>query len=825
MSSFDPRSYSFNKGYLLYFFSTPIGITLRFLNVFGFFFFSSQFVVALFLNSPNYFVQVATVIFGIFLTFEFYLRTRLLEIPDRFDLLTADLEKDNLANYFSVKLAKSILAAAGMARKNKFEFVDTLHLFLELSKYSMVRWIFERAGLNYNQLIAGANEELSKRFNSQNEELFNKSIQEAAKLAKLEGKNKVDISDMLIALFSVDPYLAKSIFDLQLKHTDFQNISFWADRLFSKDTGLSVIFNPAKLNRFAGLGYQWATGYILTLKQFSIDLTAQASMGDYHLVGRDKEVLALEQVLSKSSRANVLLVGDPGSGKTSIVQKFALRSIVGKSLSPIRFKRVLMLEGGSLLAGISDVGQLEERMGIILDEAQHAGNLVLYIDELQNLAGAVIGTQIVDMTPVLLPALQGDKLRVVAAVTPPNYRRFIETRPALDAAFTKINVEPTNFDETIRILEEITPKLEKRYQLLISYMGIKRIVELSNRYLPDRSLPGKAIDFLDELCVSADAKGEKVITPLLVEKMVETKTGIPITSAGYDERRKLINLESILHQRIVGQDEAVKAVANALRRARAGVRESKRPIGSFLFLGPTGVGKTETAKTVASVYFGSEKAMIRLDMSEFQHQDSVFGIIGSVKDDRQSSYLSQSIRENPYTLVLLDEIEKAHPKIMEIFLQVLDDGRLTDATGRLADFTNSIIIATSNAGAEQIRQAITSKIPFDKLKSQLIDFLQQAGIFKPEFLNRFDEIVLFKPLTVDEVIKVVELMIKDLDVRLKDKDISLVVTDSAKQKIASSGYDPVFGARSLRRYLQEKIESILARKILSGEIKRGDKIT
>ncbi len=826
MSAFQPVSDIFNRALIANFFSSPLGVILRVVNGALLLFFLPHVVIPLLIGSkPPYLMQALVVVFAAWATFELYLRTRLIHPLRKSTLLKADLENVNLADYLDVLAAKDIIASLNLAKRQRFEALDPLHLFLTIAQGEETSWVCQKAGLDLDKLIDGAKGELTRRDKSAANQNFEKVIAQAADFARLEGASLIGRLDLLVGLFAVDPFLVKAIFDIELKLADFQNICFWFRHLKAESPKFTDFLDLSRLNRFAGLGYQWAAGYTLTLRQFATDLTATTSKGDYHLVGRDKEVATIEQILARDSRANVLLIGEPGVGKTSVVQKFALRSIAGKSLPPVRFKRVLLLEAGNLLSGVVNVGQIEERMGAILEEAQHAGNVVLYIEELQNITGAVIGTDVVDLSAILLPALQGDKLRIIAAVTPANYRRFVEVRPALDSAFTKVQIEPATANEAIRVLEEVVPKLERRHGIQITYLALKRIVELSDRYLPDRYLPGKAIDFLDELCVAAEAKGENILRPSAVEAMLTAKIGVPVATATEEERKKLLNLEKILHRRVIGQDEAIVAVANALRRARAGVRESRRPIGSFLFLGPTGVGKTETAKAVAEAFFNSERSMIRLDMSEFQHPDSVFGIIGSVKDSAQSGYLTQAIRENPYTLVLLDELEKAHPKIMELFLQILDEGRLTDANGRVANFTNSIIIATSNAGAEQIREAILAKIPMNQLKERLIDYLQKQQIFKPEFLNRFDDIVLFKPLTIDEVIKVVELMIGQLDERLKGKDISLLVTDEAKRKIAEAGYDPVFGARSLRRYLQERIESVLARKILAGEIKRGERVT
>jgi ATP-dependent Clp protease ATP-binding subunit ClpC len=413
---------------------------------------------------------------------------------------------------------------------------------------------------------------------------------------------------------------------------------------------------------------------------------------------------------------------------------------------------------------------------------------------------------------------------VIGATDIKSFHRDIESNPAVASSFEKIGVHEPNMEETISVLEEMVPVIEHRDGVFWPFQSVREVVQVTQKYIQNKPFPQKAIEIVDEVSVSVAKQGGKIILPKMVDDHISAKLEVPVTQAEGKEAQKLLNLEEFLHKRVIGQDEAIKAVATAMRRARAGLASGKRPIGSFLFLGPTGVGKTETSKALAEAYFGNEKSMIRVDMSEYQEQSSIYRLIGSppsAGNEGEKGQLTTAVMDNPFSLILLDEIEKAHRDILTLFLQVFDDGRLTDGTGQVVDFTNTIIIATSNAGSELIRQGIEKGVVGEMLKKILLDYLQKQGTFRPEFLNRFDAVVAFHPLSRENIFEVAKLMLKSLAERMAEKEINLKFTDAAVEKLAKIGFDPLYGARPMRRAIQDKVENALAESILSGKTERG----
>jgi len=493
-------------------------------------------------------------------------------------------------------------------------------------------------------------------------------------------------------------------------------------------------------------------------------------------------------------------------------------------LPNLRYLRVLYLDIGALIAGTQNRGEIEERFKRVMSEIQSAGNVILYIDEIQNLAGAQVADRPIDLTGLAVEALSSSRIHVISSVTTANFRRYIETRPTFLELFEKMDVIELSKNETIRALEKISLHLEKQFKITITYKAIVEAVNLSNTYIQGKVLPGKAIDLLEESCTNAATAGKRVLEKDEIEKSITAKTGIPVGRAKKEEGKVLLGLEDVLHKRVVGQEEAIKAVADALRRARVMVREKERPIGTFLFLGPTGVGKTQTAKTIASTYFGSETSMVRLDMSEFSQGDSIDLLIGS-KNGNQAGQLTEAVKRKPYTLILLDELEKANRDVLNLFLQVFDDGRIVDVDGAVVKFSETIIIATSNAGSELIRERIQKNVLIPQLKTELLEYLQREKIFSPEFLNRFDEVVVFKPLTLLEIVKVAQIELSELEIRLEAKDIGFEITPRALDFVAKAGYNPVYGARPLKRVIQDSLEAQIAKLILSESLKRGQRVS
>lgn len=634
-----------------------------------------------------------------------------------------------------------------------------------------------------------------------------------------------------------------------------------------------------------------------TLDKYGKDLTAQAADGKLDpIVGRENEILRLEQILSRRTKNNPCLIGEPGVGKTAIVEAVAQMIVGGKIPAALSDKRIVALDLSGAVAGSKYRGEFEERIKRIIDEATKSGNVILFIDELHTIIGAGGAEGSLDASNILKPSLARGELQVIGATTIDEYRKYLEKDSALERRFQPVTVDEPTEEETVCILSGIRPKYEEFHNIFISDDAIEAAVRLSARYINDRNLPDKAIDLIDEACskvkisrrpgtnrsakledelkkLQADLENaiicmniaeartlnEKIdrlekrieknnersaalsderhetITAENIAEVVSVWTNIPVRKLTQSESKKLVRLEKNLHRRVVGQEEAVSAVARAVRRGRVGLKDPGRPIGSFLFLGPTGVGKTELSKALAEAVFGSEDAMIRVDMSEFMESYSTSKLIGSPPgyvgyDD--GGQLSEKIRRNPYSVVLFDEIEKAHPDVFNVLLQVLDDGHITDSKGRKVSFKNTIIIMTSNAGAEKIiepkRLGFNSngseEQDYEMMKRDLEEHIKKT--FKPEFINRIDDIIIFHTLSEKDIREIVNIMFKDVAKRSREQlGINVSFKPSVKDYCAKISYDRKYGARPLRRTIESKVEDIMAEKVLSGEITEGDNVS
>ncbi len=744
-------------------------------------------------------IGLVTYIWGLLIFWEifFQLKIRTLNVGESVGTT------ENLAASFSTRAAK-ILLEVGKP--------DLAKIFLRTLRTPFAKFVTAKLGLSLKDFKAGG------EWGS-----WDSYLVALRTVVGKEGWSFITEHDLLSALANVEGPFKIALFELGVKEEDLRNVLFWAAQEENARERRVKFWREDTLIATKGIGEDWAYGYTLALDRYSRDITSELTSGRLrpYLVGRDLEIDTVTKILARHSRQNVLLVGEPGVGKSTIVQALAMRSLNGLTLTAVRYKRFLQLDLTSLLSSAGP-GEVEQRTKDLLTDAERAGNIVLVIPDISYLVGAGEGVVQNDLSGLFLQALQGNRIQVIALTDHQGFTKYLEPRKSFVQSFETVEVAPASVEQSIRVLEKIAPEIESRQALTLTYAAIKAAAELSQRYLPTKDLPGKAIDLLDEAAVEASSGGKNKLDAEALATLITRKTRIPLGKLEGPEKDKLLNLEAALHERVVGQDQALQAVSGALRRARAGLRDERRPIGVYLFLGPTGVGKTETAKAVAAAYFGNEKAMIRLDMSEYASSEDQVKLIGA---NGESGKLTEAVTQNPFSLILLDEVEKASPKILDTFLQVFDEGRLTDGSGRTVDFTNDIIIATSNAGAEQIREIIKSKSDLASQKGALIDQLLKSGIFRPEFLNRFDEIVLFEPLSVPEIVKVVQLMLRTLDQRLKRQDITLEITDAAVKKIAEAGYDPIFGARPLRRYIQDHVEGVLAKKLLEDEVKRGDTIT
>ncbi len=636
-----------------------------------------------------------------------------------------------------------------------------------------------------------------------------------------------------------------------------------------------------------------------TLDQFGIDLTSAARSKKLDpVIGRDRELQRVIQILSRRTKNNPVLIGEPGVGKTAIVEALAQRIISGEVPETLQGKRLVTLDMGSLVAGTKYRGEFEERLKKIVDEIRSSATCVLFIDEMHTMVGAGAAEGAVDAANILKPSLSRGEIQCIGATTLNDYRKYVERDSALERRFQPVTVDEPSTEDTISILKGIKSQYEEHHHLTITDEALHSAATLASRFIADRFMPDKAIDLVDEAASkvrirtsstplsmkesmkvlenvrrekdeaiagqqyeyaaelrdrelkladklehmeedwqSESGYNEPVVTVEDIAEVVSMWTGIPVTRLAVEDMERLLHMEGALHSRIIGQDEAINVVSKAVRRARAGIKDPRRPIGSFIFLGPTGVGKTELVRALAEFMFGSEDAMIRLDMSEFMERHTVARLVGAppgyVGYD-EGGQLTEAVRRKSYCAILLDEIEKAHPDVFNILLQIFDDGHLTDAKGRRVDFRNSIIVMTSNIGSDLIKrdtslgfamkadEASTSEQQYERMKGKVMDEVKR--FFRPEFLNRIDASVVFHPLNKEYIIQIVDLMLNKVQEQLKEMKIEMEVTQEAKELLADKGYDPNFGARPLRRVIQDEIEDMLSEEFLAGRMRSGSVI-
>ena len=782
------------------------------------------------------------------------------------------------------------------------DYIETEHLLGGLAKVTdgVAANILYNYELEAHDIIRAIGEDITeqdilktKRRISRNNLKFTSRSQGVLDRAKLEagrmGVNEVGTEHILLAIIADPECQANRMltsFGLSLK-----NLCIDILKLTDRD--------PNEFRAYVKQGRKEPVrrSDVPTLEQFGRDLTRDAHEKRLDpVVGRETEIQRVIQVLSRRTKNNPCLIGEPGVGKTAIIEAIAQRIEAGEVPETMLDKRIFILDLTSTVAGSKYRGEFEERIKRIISEVQAAGNIILFIDEIHTIIGAGSAEGSMDASNILKPSLARGQIQIIGATTINEYRKNIEKDAALERRFQPIMVDEPSVEDTITILNGLKETYEKYHNVVISEEGIDAAAKLSERYINDRYLPDKAIDLIDEACAKARLKGtpktkavinaennvelytnmledsikkgdfktgseakinlDKAMTKLdkVTEKwntnkyenkpvigeseiaeVVSMWTRIPVSKLTKDEAKHLIKLEEVLHKRVVGQDEAVKAVAKAVRRGRVGLKDPNRPIGSFLFLGPTGVGKTELSKALAESVFGSEEAIIRVDMSEYMEKHSVSKMVGSppgyVGYD-EGGQLSEKVRRNPYSVILFDEIEKAHPDVFNILLQVLDDGHITDSKGRKVSFKNTILIMTSNAGASRIMEPKklgfnseeNEKQDYEKMKANVMEDVKR--IFRPEFINRIDDIIVFHSLGKNEVGKIVNIMLNQFKHRVKEQmDIDIRFADSAKKYITQEGYDKKYGARPLRRMIQNKIEDTLSDEILNGNVTNGDSIT
>jgi ATP-dependent Clp protease ATP-binding subunit ClpC len=710
------------------------------------------------------------------------------------------------------EVAKAIYNALRFSKTQKLNSSIFLYFLLD-EKNPKIRFIFSRLFIPISELKKRLLED--KREKGEIEGL----IEELGK-----EKEKIKIGEILFVLAQKNKIFKNFLIDYRLKPEDLKEVSDWIDYLESEFLESKKFWKWENLIKRGSLAREWTAGYTVLLDQYSLDVTkSMRHQGFRKIFAHEKEVKTMEAILASPEKNDVLIVGEAGTGRRSMIESLANDLALGKSLPQLNFKRVVYLDLPKIISETETTEEAEKILDQIFREAAFAGNVILVIDNIHQYVGVETERKlgIVEISGILSSYLSLPNFCCIGITTYEGLHKNLEQRPILLEAFEKIEVKEISEEETLKILEDRALRLEAKYKVFFTFPAIKGIVSLCSKYLPAIPFPEKAIDVIDELAVLASQRKEKVVFLKDVEKVVERKAKVPIGEIEEAEKRKLLRLEELIHQRIIDQEEAVKEVSEALRRARAEITVRKGPIGSFLFLGPTGVGKTETAKALAEIYFGSEEKMIRLDMSEFQNLTDIPRLLGGPGEE---GLLTTPVRERPFSLLLLDEFEKAHSKILNLFLQIFDEGHLTDGMGRKVSFKNTIIIATSNAGAEIIWEKLRENQKLEIIKEELLSYLIQNKIFTPELLNRFDGVIIFKPLTKESLLKIAELLLKKIQKQLKEKEIDFIITEPLKEKIVELSYDPKFGAREMQRVIQERVGNVLARAILSGRIKRGMRI-
>ncbi|MBE0480660.1 MAG: ATP-dependent Clp protease ATP-binding subunit [Dehalococcoidia bacterium] len=796
----------------------------------------------------------------------------------------------NRFDKFTERARKVLALAQEEARRFNHNYIGTEHILLGLvrEEEGMAAKILSNLGVGLNKVRAAVEFIIGRGEGATQNEVgltprAKKVIELAVDEARFLGHQYIGTEHILLGLLREGEGVAAGV--LESLGVSIERVHSELNRALSQATPHTTARTATKTP---------------TLDQLGVDLTAAARAGKLDpVIGRTKEIERVIQVLSRRTKNNPVLIGEPGVGKTAIAEAIAHRIASNDVPETLQGKRLLTLDVGSLVAGTKYRGEFEERLKKVIDEIKAASNCVLFIDEIHTLVGAGAAEGAVDAASILKPSLSRGEVQCIGATTLDDYRKHVERDAALERRFQPILVEEPSAEQTIDILRGIKSRYEDYHRLTIDDEALKTAAGLAARYIPDRFLPDKAIDLIDEASSRLRIKRanlplglteamhalesvrteknqamaaqqyenaaelrerelnlndkveelrqdwqkkqddglDKVVTEEHIAEVVSMWTGIPVTRLAADETTRLLQMEEVLHKRIVGQDEAITAISKSVRRARAGLKDPRRPIGSFIFLGPTGVGKTELVRALSEFMFGSEEALLRLDMSEFMEKHAVARLVGAppgyVGYD-EGGQLTESVRRKSYSAILLDEIEKAHPDVFNILLQIFDDGHLTDAKGRRVDFRNTIIIMTSNIGSELIRKESSigfisrtdekkvAQLSYDKMKDRVLDEMKKT--FRPEFLNRIDGVVVFHPLSREHIRQIVELMLKQIEKQLQEKFITLSMTDEAKNYLGEKGYDPAFGARPLRRIIERLIEDPLSEALLEGRFRSGETV-
>jgi ATP-dependent Clp protease ATP-binding subunit ClpC len=741
-------------------------------------------------------------------------------------------KKRNISNAFTDEALSVLAKTYYVADKNRAKVVTPEHLFYTVLSFNRISNIFIRLGVSVDVLRKQLEQflQVHKKQTAYtgvapqiSPDLY-QIIFQAYEEAYVARQEYVGVTELLMIALRQNPALQEILFNFDITERQLANVIAWA-RMREK-----MYRDYVKLQKAASHHSKYGMDKAMTalatpyLNSFSTDVTMLAHYGQLEAcVARTADIDEIFQII-EGGQSNLLLVGEHGVGRKTIIEGIAQSMIEDEVPEKLKDKRLVRLSVSALLAGASPEGAID-RLRRIMEEMARARNVILYINNIHELIGVAVGQSgSLDIADTLAEFLSNKRFLVIATTTPEDYAQHILGTSVKDV-FAKVDIREMDEDQAIAVLESRAGALEYKHNIFFSYAAISACVEYSLKFFHESCLPGSALEIMTE--AAAFTKNKKgvntIVTKEEVAMVVTEKTKIPLSAISSNESDKLLRLEEEMHMRVIGQNEGVSAVANALRRARAEMRSTKRPIASFLFLGPTGVGKTELAKTIADVYFGGEQMMIRLDMSEYQDKSSIYRLIG-LPGSKGTGILTEAVRQHPFSLVLLDEIEKADPDVLNVFLQVMDDGRLTDSSGYVFDFTNVIIIATSNAGTLFVQEQSRTGMSHEELLNQLLH-TELRQYFRPEFLNRFDSVVLFNSLQRSDIKKIAGLMFAGIAKEIEKKGVVLVATDEALDFLANAGFDPEFGARPMRRALQERVENKLAELFLQGKLKRGSTVT
>lgn len=736
-------------------------------------------------------------------------------------------KKNEIFPNFDEKSQKAIEESWLLADKLKQGYLYNIHLLASFLSNTQASLVFARLSVDYNKLIEKIKHGLGRIAAASGTTKISGEAKvimlEAYLLAETDNKRKIGATDILIVLTGKEGLAREILYDLEITDREIAHAAAWVDLQGFLIRRWHQFRYRSKLKPKGAMNRAYTAVATPNLDNISRDMTLWARAGAYApCIGRRKEIEEIFRIL-EVDKTGALLVGFPGVGKGSILEGIAELMVEEEVPDILKDKRLVSLSVSGLIAGAGHFGAVEENVLLVLREISKAKNIVLVVEDIHHLVGVATGGESMDLAEVLAEQMQANKFLVIATTTPEMAKDKVEASSLLKV-LQKVPVNEPTLDEAIRILEAKALQFEGEHKVYFSYQALEAAVKMAGQYMHDEYLPEKAIKLLEEATLLTKVKrGDKsVVGAEDIAAVIADLTNVPVSKITMDEGKKLLSIEQAMKERVVGQEEAINMIASALRRARTEMRGKNRPIASFLFLGSTGVGKTEVTKTLAEVYFGSEKNMVRLDMSEYQASDALAKMIGDVQTGK-GGYLTDKIRKYPFSLVLLDEIEKANPQILDLFLQVLDDGRLTDANGKTIDFTNAIVIGTSNAGTEFIQESIQAGKRMEVIKETLIsDYLKKY--FRPEFINRFDGIVVFSPLKLENVVEIARIFLRQLAVRLEEKGIGFGFEEAAVRELAELGFDPTMGARPLRRVVQDKIEDALAKLFLENKLKRRDKV-